>query len=337
MARLTKSELFQRFRSGIEATGWDVEILSAEGAHPMEAVVTRGRTRLRLRTYIWNLSHGGRSRSASEFRIQVTSGVGQFEKKAGEQTVILGWGNAFGVFAAFDYDSHSAALGSSPSLQINKATLEEAASLGIAGYAKANNEIVIAVRPDFFGDYLKHQGRLHDPAASKATIQEIRTSSPEPDDAELSDYISRYQQGTKPRFGLAVERARRRAILESVSRFRVEQAAEPGRGMIGHNRPPPDAQELSPWADEVSAAVEFIRKEMEQDEPNPAAVAESALLLNRAARAWRAMASEIKKLPHTVKEKAREHVAEALLAVAAATLLKIVGGVLTWLSVIFSQ
>jgi putative restriction endonuclease len=117
---------------------------------------------LTVRAYAWNLTHGGgANRPAHEYRIQITSGVSVFEPEPAGVTLILGWSEAFGVYAAFDIDHHTATLGSSPSIQISSRALQEAAKIGMASYKKSSGEVAVAVRPDFLARYIADHAAAH--------------------------------------------------------------------------------------------------------------------------------------------------------------------------------
>ncbi|MEA3045199.1 MAG: putative restriction endonuclease [Sphingomonadales bacterium] len=327
----------------IAEVGWDVEILSQPNVHPLELRMSRGRVHFNIRAYIWNLSHGGRTRSAEEYRIQVTSGVGRFQRMTGEQTLILGWSNDLAVFAAFDFDRHSGALGSSPSLQVSKGTLEAARDHGIAARSKGNNEIVVALRPMFLPAYVEQRAKLHNPAETQAAIEALR-QDPLPELDEVSDELeavqTRIRSGTPLHFGTAVERRQRRLVLDRLAALEEEiQRLRAQPGMIGHNLPPPDDDELSPSVREVGSAIETIRGELGKPAPDAATVAERGGLIERAARVWRALIGEVRKMGGALKERARERLAETLLVAAyplAVLMHKVASGVLTWLQLILS-
>lgn len=331
MARPTKNQLFARVLDALDCDLWDVEALSTGRMHPRLVRLSFGPKRILLRVYIWNLSHGGKSRSANEFRIQVT-GISRFQRLAGEQTLILGWSDSLGVFAAFDFARHSGLLGSSPSFQILEDTLKSAATSGIAANLKGNNEVVVAFRPDFLGSYISEQASLHSPTEVEAAIQALRAGATSDVPAQLDHYIRRHLSGDRLTLGSGEERAQRARITQNASLFEHERAeAWPSGGMIGHNRPPPDR---SAWVAEVAEAVEFVRQEMQRAEPDPTAVAERGKVLDRAAKAWRAMVAEMKKFPNAIAEKARDHAAEAFFALAVGILIKIIGGILAWLGIV---
>lgn len=334
MARLTKHDLLRRVRSAIENAGWEVEVLSERPVFPIELRMSRGREQILIRLYIWNLTHGGKSRSASEFRIQVTSGVTQFARMTSEQTLILGWSEEFGAFAAFDYDRHVGYLGSSPSLQVSIHTLQAAKTHGVATGNKGNNEIVVAARPDFLADYIQYQGKLHNPAEALNQVDRLRRGSDSTADRELR-YYSQLLEGRRPRYGTAAERGRRDRVLRWVSTFQQESLDLPGVGLIGHNNPPGDDTER-PSAEEVQSALDDVQIELTQETPDVNKIIERTRLIDKAARTWRTLVAEAERLVDIAKEKVRERIVETILFGGLILLWQIVGGVLTWLQSLFN-
>jgi hypothetical protein len=244
----------------------------------------RNGQQLRVRAYAWNLTHGGgANRPRHEYRIQITSGVSAFENEPGGVTLILGWSETFGVYAAFDIHHHAAALGSSPSIQISSQALREAAKSGIASYKKGSGEVAVAVRPDFLASYIAdhaaaHRGDLSaflEPAAEEAPPEE----DPEPDFMAMADPARSH------RLGHVEELAERQSVLDRLAALERElEDLRPRLVMIGHNNPPepmvPDEQVL---ADELAEASAAIRDELAQVEPDVVEVAKRATTLQRVA------------------------------------------------------
>ena len=160
MAQLTKKALISLAVDAMNASGWNVSILSKTGTHPTRFTMERNEVRYTVRLYIWNLSHGGRTRSQDEFRIQIT-GVDSFQPEPNGRTVILGWGKDFDVFAGFDAQHRFGAFGASPSIQIKSATLRAAADDGVAIQDKGKGEYAIGLRPDKLGLYIQHLQEVH--------------------------------------------------------------------------------------------------------------------------------------------------------------------------------
>ena len=161
MARLSKQRLLDIIISSLEHSGWTITAISPGATHPFRFEIEKGGVRVRVRTYIWNTTHGGASRSVDEFRIQITSGVDTFERETGGITLILGWSESYKVFAGFDIAYHDGSLGSSPSVQIGEATMALGAARGFASQQKTNNEIAVAVRNDRLADYILQHQAIH--------------------------------------------------------------------------------------------------------------------------------------------------------------------------------
>lgn len=346
MARLTKAVMFGRIRASFEDSGWNVELLSEAGVHPIEFRLQRGRDRFDIRAYVWNLTHGGKTRSKDELRIQAT-GITLFERMIGAQTLILGWSEEFETFAGFDIDRHSNPLGSSPSLQISRSTLESAQQRGIAARTKSNNEIVVAVRPDLLGAYVENRARLHDPAEAQLAVDALREAFDDQSDArlsELSGYVDLAESGATPILGTREELAERRAILERLAALEKEiSEIRQQPGMIGHNRPPPDEGTEEANVAEVADAAREMGQELERSEPRPAEVARRATVMERVAAAWRALRKEAVKTVGQLKDELKERAvgAAATTIVGGGTIYhkelgEIVDAVLAWLRLIFS-
>lgn len=180
MSRLTKAHLFEKVEQAITDSGWNIIYLPSKVGNPRRIQIYKGEESYRLRIYIWNMTHGGGSaRPRDEFRIQIT-GIDRFEAEAGGKTLILGWWDEVGVFAAFDFRKHARALGASPSIQIREEFLRRAYQDGLAPCNKGNKEIAIAVRPDFLVEYIRHSESLHGFGESDADFEILDTVSRDP-------------------------------------------------------------------------------------------------------------------------------------------------------------
>lgn len=182
MPRLGKTALLTRFEDAARLSGWSLLYLSASGEHPARYQLYREGRAITVRVYIWNISHGGGTRSATEYRIQVT-GFAQFEPEVGGQTLILGWWDDVGVFAGWDFRQHQKPLGASPSMQVGEAALRQALLTGFAPYLKSN-ETAIAFRPDFLGTYIEYHDALHDSGSIPAEAGLLAKLSDDPDEVD---------------------------------------------------------------------------------------------------------------------------------------------------------
>ncbi|MDE0055679.1 MAG: hypothetical protein OXT64_15705, partial [Gammaproteobacteria bacterium] len=70
--RLNKAQLLGVVETAIRDSGWNYLHVSERGHHPARYQVYRGDRSYAVRVYIWNLTHGGRSRAEDEWRIQAT-------------------------------------------------------------------------------------------------------------------------------------------------------------------------------------------------------------------------------------------------------------------------
>ena len=182
MAQITKKALVALAVDSLAADGWTVRHLTKAGNHPARFAMQKGGDEQNVRLYIWNLSHGGRTRSEDEYRIQIT-GVDRFEPEPDGQTVILGWGQDFGVFAGFDVKRRLGPFGASPSIQIKSATLQAAGNAGAEIQDKGQGEYAIGIRPDKLGLYIHHLEEAH-----AGSLDLILTPNDRPDE-ELGEIL----------------------------------------------------------------------------------------------------------------------------------------------------
>lgn len=160
MAVLDKKELFTKILDAIAASGWNVQPLTSLNSNPLQIRISNKDIQGNLVTYVWNITHGGKTRSEDEFRIQIT-GVQSLSFEENSKTLLLGIANVDGndVFVAFNPFKHKT-FGFSPSIQVNKKTLTSAIQEGVAFQEKSRNprgsvnEIVVAVAPTHFMEYV---------------------------------------------------------------------------------------------------------------------------------------------------------------------------------------
>lgn len=182
MARLSKTALLDRVLRSIEEGGRTVIV--EDESHPFVLRVQSGSGFLRVRIYIWNVTHGGgRARAADEYRVQVT-GVDEFSNRGVDRALILGWWEEGGVFAAWDISKHLGAFGASPSLQILEGSLREGAVARVATQQKGNDEIAVAFVPSFLGDYIEEQPSIHGFAGSPVDLAAFRDVIANPEDSQ---------------------------------------------------------------------------------------------------------------------------------------------------------
>jgi len=162
MPVLTKPELFERIRLAFQAAGWALIFDAGSDDHPFSVSISRATEHRKLLIYIWNLTHGGGpARPANEFRIQITGVSPPLHLATDRQTLLLGWSDDFGVFAAFDAVRHQAFTEGSPSIQIRQENLEAAAAGTMSFCPRGNGEIAVALSPDLLSQYVDEQAALH--------------------------------------------------------------------------------------------------------------------------------------------------------------------------------
>ncbi|NUM56486.1 MAG: HNH endonuclease [Candidatus Hydrogenedentes bacterium] len=195
MANLTKPQLRSRVIEAVKASGWFVLDEQAPNEHPFKLTVFpngRSNESRKIKVYIWNVSHGGKKRADDEYRIQ--SKVSHFQPELGYDLLILGWWEEGRVFAAFDYRKHSGAVAWSASFQIKLDALENAAISGFSPSQKENQEIAIALRPDFLCHYVENRQAFHEFGRSSRDFQLLNTFSQQTeslDDDSLVDSMPR--------------------------------------------------------------------------------------------------------------------------------------------------
>lgn len=305
MPRLTKGRLIGLIEAAAGQTGWTVTPLSARGEHPFRFEMARGSVRHRVRAYIWNISHGGGARRPrNEYRIQITR-VSQFEPEPGGITLILGWSEAFGVFAGFDINHHAQPLGSSPSIQIGAAALEEAGREGMATHVKANREVAVAVRPDWLPTYIFHHDEAHREGVHNLLLPDL----------DAIDFPELASPEREHHVGHAAEMAQRRTVLERLAALeRAVEAIKPQIGMMGHNNPPePMGADPEILANEIADAAKTIGTALGEEEPDMRAVARGAGTLQRIWKMLRAAREEAAKVAKEARAQVREKAAEIVL------------------------
>jgi len=157
---LQKNDLLGKVISAIRSANWQIEMINSPSDHPLRVRIFRENEHHELLIYIWNISHGGKTRSRDEFRIQIT-GVDSISLSTEYITLLLGYfsENEKECFVAFDPVKHST-FGFSPSIQVKKNTLDKAIVNGIAIQEKSRNEdgeideVAIAFEPELMIQYI---------------------------------------------------------------------------------------------------------------------------------------------------------------------------------------
>lgn len=309
MARLNKSDLIGLALQAIANDGWAIELLADAGEHPARFKMSRDGVEHLVRLYIWNLSHGGKSRSEHEFRIQIT-GIEQFEPEPEGRTLILGWSEAFGVFAGFDLQHRLGALGSSPSIQITDSTLKSAAALGGAVQDKGDGERAVAVRPTRLGRYVENLHAVHAGDLSALLGDEPKG---EPTNLEKS-LIDLSDNDLEREFGTPGEEELRADVIAQIDSLlgTLDEGRPAKPGQIGHNHPPEAIDADIGVAPAIEDAANGIRDELAKPEPDATEVGKAGAKLAWAARLLDMAKAEGAKLIEKGKDLAREYAAKAL-------------------------
>src|SRR5213082_1829455 len=95
--------------------GCQAQLISAVREHPRRfRVIQPDEAPFTVWVYIWTVTHGGATRAADEFRIQMTSVSSQLAINPNGPTVLLGWDPNLQVFAGFDLVRHQTFTTGSP-------------------------------------------------------------------------------------------------------------------------------------------------------------------------------------------------------------------------------
>ena len=214
MARLSKRELLARILDAVAQSGANVFVRNAR--HPFQVSVWNEYQAKVLRIFIWNITPGGPPtvRASTEYRIQVT-GIGRtLDLLEGMDTLLMGWSEENGVFAAYEVRRHTR-FGASPSIQIDQKYLISAQELGLSFGIRGNQETVVCFAPDQFLNYAFNLHNLH-------SIAE------EPEDVEvrLSEQIM--QESSPAAWNLDNVDEPRREVIETTRRW-IRQRGFRGR------------------------------------------------------------------------------------------------------------
>ena len=308
MARLSKNALVDLVVNAIAADGWSVTLLTT-GIHPARFTMKREGVEHTVRLYIWNLSHGGKSRPDDEFRIQIT-GVDRFEPEPNGRTLILGWGEDFGVFAGFDAQYRFGRFGASPSIQIKTATLLAADDAGAKVQEKGQGEHAVGLRPDRLGRYVQHLGEVHagnlDPVLAPDDSQ-----AADPLTSEISHVTS---NSVGSNFGVDGEADFRTEIISGVDEVlaTLESDKPESPPQIGHNQPPETLDGQPPLAPQIVEASSQIKSELKNSHPNVRRVGSAGAFLAWAGRLLQVAKEEGANFLDKGKDLAREHAVKTL-------------------------
>ncbi|HLC33117.1 MAG TPA: hypothetical protein VJJ82_04790 [Candidatus Nanoarchaeia archaeon] len=151
---LSKEKLQEIVLKSITESGWNFQLLNPFGSSPLRLNLTFGDKQEEVAVYIWNVSHGGKTRGKDEFRIQLKGTsleVGETYK-----TLLLGWHTEKKVFMAGNAFKHRL-FGKSPSIQVKLETLQKAVEHGVAFQTKTSKtgqEIVVTFQSNYIMEYI---------------------------------------------------------------------------------------------------------------------------------------------------------------------------------------
>ncbi len=157
LKKLDKKELLRIFINSIKRSGWEPLVLDYK--HPFKIRINKDKKYINLKVIINNISHGGKTRSKNEFRIQIK------EKKPLEEenfkTIILGYWLLNDVFVAYDVKKHKGVPGWSSSMQINKRSLEFDPNNKFSIHINSKKERIICFKSKDIIDYILNIDNLH--------------------------------------------------------------------------------------------------------------------------------------------------------------------------------
>lgn len=219
--RLEKDELVDVVLDALATAGFKVQ---RDKEHPFYVLVDVPGRQEKLVIHIWNITHGGKSRAADEYRIQIT-GVDKLLFKEGYKTLLLGIArldDIHPIVVAFDPDEH-ANFGSSPSIQVGEETLKAALDRGVAfeekTLATGNAEMVIAFRPDLIPQYLSElYPQYHAPGTTTSKpegekVAGLNFTKPELTEEELTGFSEERKRALRTTAAWARDRNFRRKVL----------------------------------------------------------------------------------------------------------------------------
>lgn len=173
---LGKEEILELVLAEARQDGWSVAYLS--DGHPFDLVLRKGDGVERVRIYIWRVTHGGATRAADEYRIQITGVEAPLRGPEGFKTLILGWHEDLEVVAAFDPQRHEHQSGSSsPSIQIGLPTLQAAAAdRALKVHPRGESELAVAFPPELLVAYIQQEDEIHNFGDAEEDIEVLEAA-----------------------------------------------------------------------------------------------------------------------------------------------------------------
>jgi putative restriction endonuclease len=153
---VTPREIIGAILYALEESGAQGSLLSAVRTHPRKFRVATPEGGVTIWVYIWTVTHGGATRSAEEYRIQMTTVQPPLEFNPNGPTLLLGWYPDLGIFAGFDIRRHQNFSPGSNSVQVSLSALSDASNFGWGFYRNQYGEIVVTFRPSEFLNYIRY-------------------------------------------------------------------------------------------------------------------------------------------------------------------------------------
>jgi len=136
--------------------GFSIVLIKNINKHPLHILVKYNNEVFDLRIFVWNITHGGKTRSDDEFRIQIK--IPNYESVLRNDILLGYYGD--GVFVGYDASKHLNPQWSS-SMQIKKDILEKAYINGFQNHTNKKKETVVAFNSSYFGVYIQNYKEIH--------------------------------------------------------------------------------------------------------------------------------------------------------------------------------
>jgi putative restriction endonuclease len=162
MAAIAPGEIVDAILSGLNDSGAQAKIISPVRSHPRKFHVIYDGRSFPLWVYIWTITHGGATRAAEEYRIQMTTVTPPLAMNPNGPTLLLGWNPEHEVFGGFDITKHRDGFrAGSNSVQISLSALLAAENFSWGFYTNQYHEIAVAFRPAELMHYALNAHALH--------------------------------------------------------------------------------------------------------------------------------------------------------------------------------
>lgn len=171
MAALSPGEIVDAILSALTDSGAQAQLTSPVRSHPRKFRVIHNGGSFPLWVYIWTITHGGATRSAEEYRIQMTTVTPPLEMNPNGPTLLLGWNPENEVFGGFDISRHRDGFKpGSNSVQISLSALLAARNFGWGFYTNQYHEIAVSFKPAEFVNYVHNASILHAEGARAVNV-----------------------------------------------------------------------------------------------------------------------------------------------------------------------